>query len=191
MSQDILYRRGELNGQPFQQPVLPLELRDVVYTALYDDLGHQDRDRTTSLVKQRFYWPEVDAYVKERVQKCDRCIKRSMSPKHGRAGKHYIYRSHGNPLSRLPVPRAIESRRRTYLGHYGPLHKIHTGHSNYQPDPKDDSSGVIWQLNGITDFRLGCTVSNFEAKLIEEFCKIAGTENSRTTSYHFMGNGQW
>ena len=44
--------------------VLPLELRDSMFEALHDDLGHQGRDRTTSLLKQRLYWPGIDAYVK-------------------------------------------------------------------------------------------------------------------------------
>ena len=46
------------------------------FEALHADLGHQGRDRTISLLKQHFYWPGIDAYVKEKVQNCDRCIKR-------------------------------------------------------------------------------------------------------------------
>ena len=75
LCQDVLYRRGELNVQQFQQLVLPLELRYSMFEALHDDLGHQGRDRTKSLLKQRFYWPGIDAYVKEKVQNCDCCIK--------------------------------------------------------------------------------------------------------------------
>ena len=76
LSQDVLYRRGKLNGQQFQQLVHPLELRDSMFEALHDDLGHQGRDWTISLLKQRFYWPGIDAYVKEKVQNCDRYINR-------------------------------------------------------------------------------------------------------------------
>ena len=37
---------------------------------------HQSRDRTTSLVKQRFFWPGIDSYIRDRVEQCDRCIRR-------------------------------------------------------------------------------------------------------------------
>ena len=39
-------------------------------------LGHQGTDRTTSLIKQRFFWPGMDSYIRERVRQCERCIKR-------------------------------------------------------------------------------------------------------------------
>ena len=31
---------------------------------------------------------------------------------------------------------------------------------------------------------------NFESRIIQELCKLLGIQNSRTTSYHKMGNGQ-
>ena len=80
LHQDVLYRKAVINRQDFQQLVLPLAFRDVVFQALHDDLGHQGRDRTISLVKQRFYWPGIDSYIKERVQACDRCIRRKSNP---------------------------------------------------------------------------------------------------------------
>ena len=30
-------------------------------------VGHQGRDPITSLLKQHFYWPGIDAFVKEKV----------------------------------------------------------------------------------------------------------------------------
>ena len=52
----VLYRNGVLYGQQYHQLVLPSTLRNEVFQALHDDLGHQGRDRTTSLLKRRFYW---------------------------------------------------------------------------------------------------------------------------------------
>ena len=65
-----------INEQDFQQLVLPPIFHQEVFQALHDDLGHQGRDRTTSLFKQRFFWPGMDAFVKESVRACDRCIRR-------------------------------------------------------------------------------------------------------------------
>ena len=72
--QGVLHRKANLNGQDFQQIVLPPVSRDEVFQALHDDLGHQGRDRTTSLVKQRFYWPGMDGFIREKVMTCGRCI---------------------------------------------------------------------------------------------------------------------
>ena len=52
----------------------PWKLTDNVFEALHYDLRHQGRDWATTLVKQRFYWPRFDAYLKEKVQNCDSCI---------------------------------------------------------------------------------------------------------------------
>ena len=61
----ILYRTGSVNHQEFQQLVVPLSYRDDIFEALHSDLGHQGRDRTTSLIKHRFFWPGIDSFVAE------------------------------------------------------------------------------------------------------------------------------
>ena len=76
MSHDVLYRKVTLNEQEFEQLVLPMAFREVVFKAFHDDLGHQGRDRTTSLIKQRFYWPAMDFDIQQFVRQCNRCILR-------------------------------------------------------------------------------------------------------------------
>ena len=77
LSEDgVLYRKAIINEQDFRPLVIPLEYRDTIYRALYDDLGHQGRDRITSLVKQRFFWPGIDSYIRDRVRQCHRCTLR-------------------------------------------------------------------------------------------------------------------
>ena len=68
LSNGVLHRKVVLNGQDFLQLVLPPVFRDDVFEALHNDLGHQGRDRTTSLIKQRFFWPGMDTYIKDRVR---------------------------------------------------------------------------------------------------------------------------
>ena len=72
----FLHRKVSLNGQEFQQVILPPVFHDEVFQALQDDLGHQARDRTTSLFKQRFFWPGMDKFIKEKAKTCRRFIRR-------------------------------------------------------------------------------------------------------------------
>ena len=44
------------NGELVRQLVLPETCIATVITSLHDDMGHQDRDKTLSLVKDHFVW---------------------------------------------------------------------------------------------------------------------------------------
>ena len=76
----VLYRSTEINGETVDQLVLPATLKDVIFASYHDDLGHQGRDRTISLIRHRFFWPEMNKCIKEKVQQCDRCIRRKTAP---------------------------------------------------------------------------------------------------------------
>ena len=45
--------------------MLPSHFKSDVLKQLHDDIGHQCCDRTLSLVRQRFYWPEFESDVEE------------------------------------------------------------------------------------------------------------------------------
>ena len=50
----------------------------MVLTGLHDDQG---RDRTTSLIKSRFYWPGMDGDIEKKMRNCPRCIRRKAKDK--------------------------------------------------------------------------------------------------------------
>ena len=77
---DILLRHALVEGQDCKQLVLPRTLRELVFQSYHDDLGHQGRKRTLSLLKRRFFWPGMDTFVEENIKKCGRCIRRNISP---------------------------------------------------------------------------------------------------------------
>ena len=79
LSGGVLHRQTTRNGQEFLQLVLPPGYQDIVFQALHYDLGRQGRDRTTLLIKQRFFWPGMDSFIKSKVKGCDRCIRRKTS----------------------------------------------------------------------------------------------------------------
>ena len=53
---NVLYRKASINGSDISQLVLPVVYHDIALAGLHDEAGHQGRDRTVSLVKNRFYW---------------------------------------------------------------------------------------------------------------------------------------
>ena len=59
LSSSILYRSTVLNGVETKQLVLPVRFHSIVLQHLHNDVGHQGRDLTLSLVRARFYWPGV------------------------------------------------------------------------------------------------------------------------------------
>ena len=76
----VLYRRGTIDCQTWNELVLPRKLYDIVFQAYHDDLGHQGRDRTISLLKRHFYWPGMETYVEQKIKECGRCIRRKKPP---------------------------------------------------------------------------------------------------------------
>ena len=79
-SNNILYRTTTKDGQQVRQLVLPMHFRSVVLKQLHDESGHQDRDRTKSLVRSRFFWLGLDTDVNDKVKSCDRCTLRKSNP---------------------------------------------------------------------------------------------------------------
>ena len=80
MSRYILYRSTVLNGVETKQLVLPVRFHNIVLQHLHDDVGHQGRDRTLSLVRARFYWPGLESDVVNKVRNYEQCIKRKTIP---------------------------------------------------------------------------------------------------------------
>ena len=78
---NVLYRSTVLNGEQNRQLVLPIRFREIGLRHLHDDVGHQGRDRTLSLVRSCFYWPGLESDIDYKVRNCERCIKRKTNPK--------------------------------------------------------------------------------------------------------------
>ena len=80
LSSSILYRSTVLNSVEKKQLVLPVHFHSIVLQHLHDDVGHQCRDRTLSLVRARFDWPGLELDVVNKVRTCEKCIKRKTIP---------------------------------------------------------------------------------------------------------------
>ena len=74
MIDGVLYRRTLSNNSQHQhlqhQIVLPKELFARVMQGCHDETGHQGRDRTVSLVRERFYWDTLYKDTSDYVAQC-------------------------------------------------------------------------------------------------------------------------
>ena len=87
---DILYVQGNRLNVPND---MPLKLR--IMRNFHDSptAGHMGRDRTASMIRRWFYWPNISKEVEEYVRTCDAC-QRSKVPRHQPYGE----------LTPIPVP---------------------------------------------------------------------------------------
>ena len=63
------------------QLCLSSALKQDIFCAYHNHLGHQGKERTLSLIKRRFYWPGMDKEIQEIVKFCGRCVRRKTAPK--------------------------------------------------------------------------------------------------------------
>ena len=75
----VFYRKILVENTEKYQLVLPKSHRALALKGLHDDVGHMGRDRTLSLVRDRFYWPKMTTDVQNKIRSCDRCLKRKSS----------------------------------------------------------------------------------------------------------------
>ena len=75
---DIIQRTQEVDGQTIYRVVLPRSLRRLAFHQLHSNAGHMGRDRTLSLMRERFYWPHMTRDVEKWVQTCGPCIRRKI-----------------------------------------------------------------------------------------------------------------
>lgn len=62
------------------QLVLPEKYHLQVLKSLHYDVGHLGVERTTELLRDRFYWPKMNQAVEQYVKTCGRCIIRKTLP---------------------------------------------------------------------------------------------------------------
>ena len=77
----VLYRVITDNEEKITQIVIPECYKQHILAGLHDDIGHPGRERTLSLIRERFFWPGMTTDVENHVSTCDRCLKRTSSTK--------------------------------------------------------------------------------------------------------------
>ena len=159
----------------------------------HDEVGHQGRVRTLSLLRERFFWPNMQVEATQHIAKCSRCLKRKSTPQVA-------------PLQPILVSQ--------------PLELVHLDYLSLEPS-KGNIENVLVITDHFTRYALAYASKtqtaqatarilldnfichygfpeqfisdqgrNFESDLIQELCKIAGVKKLHTTPYHPQSNGQ-
>ena len=199
LSKDILYRKSYTDNSSSKkvlwQLVVPKAYRARALAGCHDDVGHQGRMRTISLLRERLFWPGMQEEATQYVVKCSRCLRRKTTPQVAPLQPIYVTQPlelvHMDYLSLEPSKGNIENVLviTDHFTRYALAYPRKT-----QTQTAQATARILWDNfichYGFPEKFISDQGRNFESDLIKELCKIAGVKKLHTTPYHPQGNGQ-
>lgn len=190
---DILYRIASLDGHQVKQLVLPESYHQLALKLVHDDTGHQGKEKTLWLAKQRFYWPGLENDVNQKVEYCGRCIRRK---KPVRPAAELVPINTTRPMELVCIDFLTLEKSKGGYEHILVITDHFTRYSQAIPCRNQLAHTTAKALyeNFILFYSFPEKLHsdqgrNFESKVIKELCKLANVQKTRTTPYHPMGNG--
>ncbi len=203
MQGQLKLRKGVLYRQLFSdntklktssyQIVLPPSLQSRVLVGCHDDVGHVGRDKTLSLLRERFYWDTMHRDAVAHVKACLRCLRR-------KSAEDKV------PMQVIQVSQPLELVHMDYLKlepSKGNIENVlvitdhFTRYAQAYPSKTQTAQAtakLLWDNfivhYGFPEKFISDQGRNFESELIADLCKIAGVGKVRTTPYHPQTNGQ-
>ena len=143
----------------------------------HDEVGHQGRVRTLSLLRERFFWPNMQVEATQHTAKCSRCLKRKSTPQVA-------------PLQPILVSQPLELVHLDYLtlepskGNIENVLVITDHFTRYalayasKTQTAQATARILWDNfichYGFPEQFISDQGRNLESDLIKELCKIAG-----------------
>ena len=192
----ILCRKFETgDNEVVLQQIVPPSMTHEILSACHSSpsVGHLGVAKTSEKIKERFYWPGLQADTKPFVSQCPECQKRSGPPKkyhHSLIEWQASYPFHhiGIDFSG-PLPMSNGNKHILVIGdHFTKW---------YEAIPLPDETAVL-TANALVDHwisRFGCPHRlhsdqgrNFESKLFEQLIQLLEMDKTRTTPFHPQSN---
>lgn len=195
LDNQILSRQRKMpNGTVNKQLVLPERYRTSVMRSLHDDCGHLGIEKTTELLKDRFYWPRMNTDVEQYIKTCGRCIARKTLPQ--RSSPLNQITSNG-PLDLVCIDFLQIEPDSKGVANVLVVTDHYTRYAQAFPT-KDQKSvtvaKVLWEKYFV-HYGLPARIHSdqgrdFESRLIKELLLMLGIRKSRTSPYHPQGDAQ-
>lgn len=179
--------------------IVPQDNRRAVMGAHHDTPfgGHQGIERTTEVIKERYYWKNMDQDIEEYVKTCELCNKKRATLE-----------------EKAPVPMQITEQvtrpfQKVAMDIVGPLPKTHEGnqyiltfqdHFSKYPEAfaiENQKADTIARIfveeivcrHGTPEKLLTDKGTNFVGEILKETCNLLSIEKIETTAYHPQSNG--
>ena len=197
LTKGILFRKSYTDNTSSKkiiwQLVVPKTHRHKAILGCHDEIGHQGRVRTLSLLRERFFWPGMQVEAIQHIAKCSRCLKRKSTPQVA-------------PLQPILVSQPLELVHLDYLtlepskGNIENVLVITDHFTRYalayasKTQTAQATARILWDNfichYGFPEQFISDQGRNFESDLIQELCKIAGVKKLHTAPYHPQIDGQ-
>ncbi|XP_058494566.1 uncharacterized protein LOC131465683 [Solea solea] len=195
MKNGLLHRLSKRSsGEELAQLVLPSGFKELVLKATHDDLGHLGIERTTDLLRSRFFWPKLACDVEQYIKNCGECITRKI-PCHRAAPLHHI--SSSGPMDLVCIDFLSLEPDSTGIGNVLVVTDHFTRYAQAFPSRNQKAQSVAKILVDKYFLHYGLPARihsdqgrDFESQLIKELLKMMGIRKSRTTPYHPQGDPQ-
>lgn len=190
---DLLIKVTHRDGESEQHKVvIPKEDIPGMLKHLHNYMGHPGRDKTTSLVIDRFYWPMMMRDIVTWIEECDRCLK-FKTPDNQRAELVRI-KTYPFELACMAYVtlEPFEGGIKNILAITDHFSKFYVAVPTRNQTSKTTADALFH--NFIVPYGILTTLhleqdAIFSRKLRQDLCFCASISKSRTTLYHPMGNG--
>ena len=191
----LLYKECVTNNREmgYLQFVLPKLFRKQALEACHDEIGHLGIERTTNLLKDRFYWLRMEEDIVEYVKTCPRCLKFKAIPEKAELNIIDVTRPlelvHIDFLTIEALMKDKDVNILVVTDHFTRDAQAYVTKSQTVPV----IANTLWERffvhYGFPEKILSDQGRNFESNLIAELCKLAQIKKLRMTPYRPEGNG--